>query len=429
MTKLRPAVFFDRDGVLTEAILTHGVPRPARSGTPLQLRPGVEAVCRALREAGLLLVCVTNQPDIARGVISAASVAATNADLQARLGLEAVMVCPHDDADLCDCRKPLPGMLLQAAEDFGIDLERSVMVGDRWRDIEAGRKAGCTTIFIDNRYGERKPEHPDLTTTRLDGLVPEIINVTMKKGVDWSQRAPGMLTEGHLRVEIFADGADRASIVELAANPLIKGFTTNPTLMRAAGVSDYESFARDVVASVPGMPVSFEVFADDLDEMVRQARRISRWGDQVYVKIPVTNTARQSTARVVCALSEEGIKLNVTALFTVEQVRWVTEALAGGPSAFLSVFAGRIADSGRDPIPIMRESLEVMAAYSNLRLIWASPREILNIVQADEIGCHVITLTHDLLRKLANLGKDLDDFSLETVCMFHRDAATAGYVL
>jgi transaldolase len=177
------------------------------------------------------------------------------------------------------------------------------------------------------------------------------------------------------------------------------------------------------------MPVSFEVFADDFDEMERQARLISTWGDQVYVKIPVTDTRGQPTARVVSTLSEEGVKLNVTALFTVDQVRRVTGELAGGPSAFISVFAGRIADSGRDPIPIMKDSLEVMAPHANLRLIWASPREVLNIVQADEIGCHVITVTHDLLKKLSSLGKDLDEFSLDTVRMFHGDAATAGFTL
>ncbi len=179
VTRLRPAVFFDRDGVLTEATVADGVPRPERGEAPLRLRPGVEAVCRELREADLLLVCVTNQPDIARGVISEASVVAANADLQARLGLDAVIVCPHDDANSCECRKPHPGMLLRAAEAYGIDLKRSVMVGDRWRDIEAGRKAGCTTLFVDNRYDERKPEHPDLTTTRLDGMVHEIIRATM----------------------------------------------------------------------------------------------------------------------------------------------------------------------------------------------------------------------------------------------------------
>ncbi|MBV8195886.1 MAG: transaldolase [Candidatus Dormibacteraeota bacterium] len=232
-----------------------------------------------------------------------------------------------------------------------------------------------------------------------------------------------------LRVEVFADGADREGMVALAENPVVKGFTTNPTLMRAAGVSDYEVFAHDVISAIPDMPISFEVFADDFDEMERQARRITEWGDNVFVKIPVTDTTGTPARRVVSALSEDGVKLNVTALFTPAQVEWVSEALGETTPAFISVFAGRIADSGRDPVPIMRECLAVMEPFPNQRLIWASPREILNIVQADEIGCHVITVTHDLLKKLTNIGKDLDQFSLETVQMFHRDAAAAGFVL
>jgi transaldolase len=353
---------------------------------------------------------------------------AVNRDLAGRLGLDAVLVCPHDDDDRCDCRKPLPGLLLQGARTFDIDLARSVMVGDRWRDIGAGRAAGCSTVFIDNRYDEARPDGPDIIATSLASVVSEILRMTMGNAT-LHHEAISALDASNLQVEIYADGANREAIVELAANPLIKGFTTNPTLMRAAGVTDYERFARDVVAAVPTMPVSFEVFADDFDEMERQARLISTWGDQVYVKIPVTDTRGQPTARVVSTLSEEGVKLNVTALFTVDQVRRVTGELAGGPSAFISVFAGRIADSGRDPIPIMKDSLEVMAPHANLRLIWASPREVLNIVQADEIGCHVITVTHDLLKKLSSLGKDLDEFSLDTVRMFHGDAATAGFTL
>lgn len=232
-----------------------------------------------------------------------------------------------------------------------------------------------------------------------------------------------------LRVEIFGDGADRNAMSALAENPLIKGFTTNPTLMRAAGVDDYEQFARDVIAAIPSLPISFEVFADEFDEMERQALRIADWGDNVYVKVPVTDTAGKPTERVVSALSEQGVKLNVTAVFTPEQTRWISEALGGRTPAFISVFAGRIADSGRDPLPIMRDCLGVMEPYPNQRLIWASPREILNVVQADDIGCHIITVTHDLLKKLSNLGKDLDEFSLDTVQMFHRDAAQAGYEL
>jgi transaldolase len=428
MTAARAAVFLDRDGVLTEAMAVAGVPRPLAPEAGLHLRPGVPAACRQLHGAGLQLICVSNQPDIARGTVSAAAVDALNQDLARQLGLDAVLVCPHDDADLCDCRKPLPGLLLQAARTFDLDLDRSVMVGDRWRDIEAGRAAGCITVFIDNGYDERQPVGPDIIATSLADVVPDILRMTMGTATLRDERM-SLLDPRNLQVEIFADGANCAAIVELAANPLIKGFTTNPTLMRAAGVADYESFALEVVTAVPDMPVSFEVFADEFDEMERQARRISTWGDQVYVKIPITDTHGKSTARVVSTLSEEGVKLNVTALFTADQVRWVTGALAGGPPAYISVFAGRIADSGRDPIPIMKHSLEVMAPHPNLKLIWASPREILNIVQADEIGCHIITVTHDLLKKLSSLGKDLDEFSLDTVRMFHDDAATAGFTL
>jgi transaldolase len=422
------AVFLDRDGVLVEATEVDGVPTPVPHGGTLQLRPGVEEACRQLREAGLPLVCVTNQPDIARGTATTESVRRVNAELQARLSLDAILVCPHDDADDCDCRKPRPGLLLSAAKTLGIDPRLSVMVGDRWRDVEAGRRAGCATVFIDNGYHERRPDRPDVTARGLDEVVPEILRMTMRSATR-DRGAAHAVNAADLTVEIFADGADLASIVGLAANPLIKGFTTNPTLMRAAGVTEYDRFAREVVAAVPTMPVSFEVFADDFDGMERQARRIAEWGNNVYAKIPVTDTKGTPTRGVISALSETGVRLNVTALMTVDQVRWVTEALAGGPPSFISVFAGRVADTGRDPIPIMVDSLAVMAPHSNLKLIWASPREILNVVQADQIGCHVITVTHELLKKLSILGTDLDEYSLDTVRMFHRDAAGAGLAL
>jgi transaldolase len=232
-----------------------------------------------------------------------------------------------------------------------------------------------------------------------------------------------------LRTKIFADGADEAGIAGLAADPLIKGFTTNPTLMRAAGIDDYEAFARRVLARVPGFPISFEVFADEFDEMERQARRIASWGNSVYVKIPVTNTRGEPSGDLLRSLAADGIHLNVTALLTLDQVSCATEWLAAGPSSFISVFAGRIADTGRDPLPLMRQALEIMAPHPHLELIWASPREILNVVQADEIGCHVITVTHDLLKKLPLIGRDLAEFSLDTVRMFHRDAQAAGFQL
>ena len=232
-----------------------------------------------------------------------------------------------------------------------------------------------------------------------------------------------------MKVKIFADGADRAGIERLAADPGISGFTTNPTLMRQAGIVDYESFAHEILEIVTDRPISFEVFSDDLGEMERQALQIATWGSNVNVKIPVTNTKGERTDVLLKRLVEAGTRVNVTALFTVEQVEWVASALANGPDCFVSVFAGRIADAGIDPLPIMKSALEVLHSYGNQELIWASPREVLNIVQADEIGCDIITVTHDLLKKLPGIGKDLDQFSLETVQMFYNDASAAGYSL
>ena len=232
-----------------------------------------------------------------------------------------------------------------------------------------------------------------------------------------------------LRVKIFADGADLQGMREMARQPWIKGFTTNPTLMRKAGVPDYRAFARDVLAAIPDRPISFEVFSDEFDEMAHQAREIATWGKNVYVKIPVTNTRREPAARVIRALAEAGIKVNVTAILALDQVRDAAQALAGGAPAYVSVFAGRVADTGRDPVPLMAAAREIVAPVPNVELIWASPREVLNIFQADAIGCHIITVTNDLLKKLDTVGKDLHEFSLETVKMFRGDAIKAGYTL
>lgn len=234
---------------------------------------------------------------------------------------------------------------------------------------------------------------------------------------------------GDLRTRIFADGADLGTILELTKNPLISGFTTNPTLMRQAGVEDYAKFAEQLLEQVTTLPISFEVFADDESEIRRQAKLISSWGDNVYVKIPVTTTAGQSLDSLVNELSHEGVKINVTALFTLAQVEMITAALVGGAPAYISVFAGRIADAGVDPVPLMRDAIGIMVGAPNAECIWASPREVLNLVQADSVGCHIITMTPDLLKKLAGLGKDLTQFSLETVQMFFNDAAQAGFHL
>jgi transaldolase len=232
-----------------------------------------------------------------------------------------------------------------------------------------------------------------------------------------------------LKVKIFADGADLDGIKAMYAKPWIKGFTTNPTLMRKAGVVDYKSFALQVLQMVPDRPVSFEVFADAFDEMVGQALAIASWGRNVYVKIPVTNTQGQFSGALIKRLTQTGVQVNVTAVFTPEQVQAITEHLAAEIPSIISIFAGRIADTGRDPVPLMREALKIMRAKPRAELIWASPRELLNIMQADDIGCHIITVTTDILQKLSLLGKDLEAYSLETVEAFYRDALAVGYTI
>jgi transaldolase len=230
-----------------------------------------------------------------------------------------------------------------------------------------------------------------------------------------------MKSLSELKVKIFADGADKAGMLEMYRNPIIRGFTTNPTLMRKAGVRDYEAFAREVLALIPDRPISLE--------MEDQARTIADWADNVFVKIPITNTKGAPSTELVRRLSHDGIKLNVTAIMTLGQVRAVAEAIAGGGPASVSVFAGRLADTGRDPVPVMTAAVEMLRDVANAELIWASPRELLNIFQADAIGCHIITATNDILKKLTLLGKDLSEYSLDTVKMFYSDAVASGFAL
>jgi len=232
-----------------------------------------------------------------------------------------------------------------------------------------------------------------------------------------------------LKIKIFADGADKSGMVEMARNPMISGFTTNPTLMKKAGVKDYKSFAIEVLREITDKPISFEVFSDDFDEMESQALEIASWGKNVFVKIPITNTKGESSASLVRKLAGKGVKVNVTAMMTLQQVREVVPGLVRGPGGYVSVFAGRIADSGREPVPAMQEIVEYLKPHPTVELIWASPREVLNIVQADSIGCHIITVTNDLIHKMSLFGKDLNEFSLDTVKMFYNDAMSAGYRL
>ena len=236
-----------------------------------------------------------------------------------------------------------------------------------------------------------------------------------------------MPTSNKLKVKLFADGADLAGIKEMAANANIAGFTTNPTLMRKAGITDYKAFALEVLKIVPDRPVSFEVFADDFATMEKQALEIASWGKHVNVKIPVTNTKGEFCGPLVKRLSDQGVQLNITAVMTMDQVEKITEQMSLNTPAIISIFAGRIADTGRNPVPIMAQAVNVMKSKPKAELIWASPRELLNIFQADEVGCHIITATNDILKKLQLVGKDLNAYSLETVEMFYKDAQAAGF--
>ena len=415
------AVFLDRDGVLNRTLVRNGVPTPPKSTAELQITEGAGEALHRLRARGFRLVVVTNQPDVARGRQTREVVEAMHAALRSTLPIDEFRVCYHDDADRCNCRKPAAGLLMAAAHDLHVDLTASFMVGDRWRDIDAGRRAGCRTVLVGSGYHEREEIEPDV---QVDSLA---------EAADWivaqADDAPAVPDVGSLSIEVFADGADLDRIRQLGALPFVKGFTTNPTLMRRAGVANYRAFAEDALRLTGGRPISFEVFSDDVAEMERQARAIAAWGGNVFVKIPVTDTRGEPTYDLVRRLASSGVQTNVTAVLTLDQVRAVGEAVRNGAPCYVSVFAGRIADTGRDPVPLMAAAVALLRQSPNARLIWASPRELLNIFQAETVGCHVITVTDDLLRKVELLGKDLSEYSLETVRMFHDDATRAGYRL
>lgn len=239
-----------------------------------------------------------------------------------------------------------------------------------------------------------------------------------------------MIAPDELKIKIFSDGANPKAIIEGAKNPLIRGFTTNPTLMRQAGIHDYVEFCRTLVSQTDNKPICFEVFADEFGEMKRQAKEIASWGENVYVKIPITNTLGESSIDLIQELSHEGVKLNITAVFTLTQVWNSVQALKGGAPSIISVFAGRIADSGRDPVPIVQAATQMCEhADANIECLWASCREAFSIIQANQAGCHIITVVPDILKKMASFTKPLEEFSLETVQMFRRDAESAGYEL
>lgn len=232
-----------------------------------------------------------------------------------------------------------------------------------------------------------------------------------------------------LKVKIFADGADKVGMLEMYAKPYIKGLTTNPTLMKKAGINDYKAFCKDILGAINDKPLSFEVFSDDFYEMERQALEIASWGENVYVKIPITNTKQEPCYDLVKRLAAKAVKLNVTALMTLDQVRDIAQCLDPRVPNYVSVFAGRIADTGCDPVPMMKSAVEILQSVPSSELIWASPRELLNIYQADDIGCHIITVTNDILKKLSLVGYSLEEYSLDTVKMFYKDALEAGFKL
>ncbi len=420
----RRAVFLDRDGVLNRAIARQGRPHPPADLEEVEICAGAPAACAALRAAGYLLIVVTNQPDPARGTTTQAAVEAINARVAAAVGI------PIDQVSTCWAdghhpdRKPNPGMLLRAATQYGLDLAACWMVGDRHGDILAGQRAGCRTILIGDAWGElargAEPTFycPDLTAAATTILTQP--GATMSDTVTPANQ---------LKIKIWADGADKAGILDLDRNPLVSGFTTNPTLMAKAGITDYAAFARDILGTIHNKPVSFEVFTDDIADMERQARLITAWGSNLFTKIPVTNTKGESCVPLIRKLSQEGVKLNVTAILTLDQVWDVAQALRGGAEAVVSVFAGRIADTGRDPVPYMTASKAMLSIAPNAGLLWASVRELQNIYQAEQSGCAVVTVPHDILKKLSNVNRDLAEYSLDTVKMFRDDSLKAGFRL
>jgi transaldolase len=370
--------------------------------------PGVPEACRQLKEAGFLLVVATNQPDVGRGTQTEGAVRQMHDAMCARLPIDHVEVCY--DATEGRRRKPEPGMLLDAARALNIDLKKSFMVGDRWRDIDCGNAAGCTTVLIDRGYQEPLRTQPAWRSR------------------DISEAARQITT--HLRIKIYADGADRESMIALNGDPSIGGLTTNPTLMHKAGVRDFEAFAKDVLQVIRSKPVSFEVFADDFREMRRQALKIASWGPNVYVKIPVTNTRGEASYELIHDLASDGVKVNVTAILTFDQVQQAAQSLLHDVPAVVSVFAGRIADTGIDPVPIMRSAKHLLARLPRAELLWASVREVLNIFQANAAGCDIVTVPNDILKKARQMaGMDLAALSRDTVRMFARDAEAAGFTL
>jgi transaldolase len=424
----RRAVFLDRDGVLSVPEFRDGRSFAPRSMDLFRLYPEAAGSVAKLKQAGYIVIVATNQPDVGAGLTEQHVVEEMHAQLRSQVAVDDIEVCYDTQDEATERRKPNPGMLRDAAAKWDLDLEASYMVGDRKSDVEAAVRAGCTPVFIDLDYSEPLPSEQAVTVRTLaeaaDWILRREALQTHKNG---TRGARAMTSAADLKIKIFADGADLDGIMEMYKNPLIKGFTTNPTLMRKEGIDDYEAFGRKLLSRVPDRPVSLEVFADDFAEMERQALAIASWGKNVNVKIPITNTKGEFAGPLIRTLSSRGVVLNITAIMTLAQVKAVAEVLDPNTPAIISVFAGRVADTGKDPVPLMLACQQALAERPKAELLWASPRELLNIFQADEIGCQIITVTNDVLAKLKLVGKDLDEYSRETVQMFHRDATASQF--
>ena len=431
----RPLILLDRDGVLNQMVIDpeHGLADSPLHPSQVVLVDGVADALARLTEAGYGLAIVSNQPAAARGKTSRENLEAVQARVIEAASASGARIlsshlCWHRAEDGCACRKPAVG-LLQAALEAHPEHARAGawMVGDGITDIQAGRTLGLQTAFIGKMFCAACKQIDD-TVGPADHIAPDL-PAFVDHLLGTAAKPVGPLASS-LRVRVFADGADLETMRRRAADPLIAGFTTNPSLARKAGVTDYERFAREALAVAAGRPVSIEVVADDADTIAAQARRIHGWGDNAYVKVPVTTTRGEPLWPMAGRLSHEGVKINLTALLPLSQVARAAEVFRGGAPSVVSVLAGRVADAGIDPVGHMRAALAICrSADPRIELLWASPREVYNVVQASDIGVDIITVTDDLLRKLHLLGADLDAVSLDTVRGLKADADQGGLVL
>ncbi|MBN1595728.1 transaldolase [candidate division FCPU426 bacterium] len=437
--KVKPAVFLDRDGVINQLVWNpttreYESPHDVRD---MKLQPGALQALRDLQQQGWELILISNQPSYAKGKTTLEEIKAIQAKLhawltEAGIRFRAYYYCYHhpqgivpDYSGACECRKPNPYFVHKAVAEHCLDAKNSWLVGDQDSDILCGQNAGLRTILLTETRSRKKrgQSRPDYTAANL-AAAAAILSKYQE-----ARTGEHMKAKAKLKIKIFADGANIGEMKKAYAEGVVKGFTTNPTLMRKAGVSDYEKFAAEVLREIRDLPISFEVFADDLATMEKEARQIASWGKNVNIKIPITNTQGLSTVPLIKKLSAEGLCINVTAMLTLPQVREVARALHKKTPAIVSVFAGRIADTGRDPMPLMRKAAEILKAKPKAELLWASSRELLNVFQAQSCGCRIITVTPDILKKMALIGMDLQELSLDTVKMFQRDASAAGYTL